>query len=298
MDSSYLIIAGTTKAATTSLFIYLADHPQVCASNVKETRFFYDGPYPLPAKARFSDGLDAYEHYFTECTAGQLRVEATPDYLYSPHTPALMRANLADVRLVFILRDPVERLISWYRFARQIGWLDTAVDFNTYATTQFDHPSADEQHWRALEQGRYAAHLRPYVEQFSREQILVLGYSAMKTPTAVLTQVCTFAGIDPGFYDGYDFKVFNKSQAVKSAGFNKMYRDVRGRMRQMVHDKPRVRGVLRKARRQIEPVLLRANQATEDEIVMSPELRARLDAYYAGQADDIARLLDLPAFHW
>ena len=46
----YLIIGGTTKAGTTSLHAYLSDHPQVCASSIKETRFFLDRDYPLEAK--------------------------------------------------------------------------------------------------------------------------------------------------------------------------------------------------------------------------------------------------------
>lgn len=78
-EHRYLIIAGTTKAATTSLFNYLADHPEICASNVKETRFFLDADYPLPAKYRFEDGLDKYELYFVHCSASHIRMEATPD---------------------------------------------------------------------------------------------------------------------------------------------------------------------------------------------------------------------------
>ena len=57
----YIIIGGTTKAATTSLYFYLADHPNVCASNIKETRFFLDADYPLPVKYRLEDGLEKYE---------------------------------------------------------------------------------------------------------------------------------------------------------------------------------------------------------------------------------------------
>jgi hypothetical protein len=128
---------------------------------------------------------------------------------------------------------------------------------------------------------------------------MVIPYSDVRDQiTAVLVRVCAFAGIDPTFYDSYDFKVFNKSQTMKSARFNRLYRDARGRLRQMVHDKPRVRGALRKARHQIEPVLLRANRASDSEIVIRSELAARLDAYYGDQPAAIAELLGLPTFKW
>ena len=54
-DYRYLIIGGTTKAATTSLFIYLADHPSICAATYKETRFFLSSDYPLPSKYRYRE---------------------------------------------------------------------------------------------------------------------------------------------------------------------------------------------------------------------------------------------------
>ena len=49
---SFLIIAGASKAGTTSVFNYLANHPQICASVAKETRFFLDLDYPLPSELR------------------------------------------------------------------------------------------------------------------------------------------------------------------------------------------------------------------------------------------------------
>jgi len=90
----YLIIGGTTKAGTTSLHAYLNDHPQVCASSIKETRFFLDRDYPLEAKYRSDDGLEYYEEYFAHRGAAAVRVEATPDYLYSPGTAARLAAAL------------------------------------------------------------------------------------------------------------------------------------------------------------------------------------------------------------
>lgn len=48
------IIGGGSKAGTTSVFNYLADHPEICAADAKETRFFLDADYPLPSKLRYA----------------------------------------------------------------------------------------------------------------------------------------------------------------------------------------------------------------------------------------------------
>ncbi|MEW6715877.1 MAG: hypothetical protein AB1345_00005, partial [Chloroflexota bacterium] len=88
-EKRFLIIAGTTRAGTTSLFKYLSDHPDVCAASVKETGFFLDADYPNPppTKYRAEDGLSRYESYFSSCPEKPVRLEATPGYLYSPGAP-------------------------------------------------------------------------------------------------------------------------------------------------------------------------------------------------------------------
>lgn len=64
-DQLYLIIGGTTKAGTTSIFRYLSAHPDVCASSLKETRFFLDKDYPLPSTNRFNgSNLECYRVFF------------------------------------------------------------------------------------------------------------------------------------------------------------------------------------------------------------------------------------------
>ena len=69
------IVAGAPKCGTTSVFRYLADHPEVCASNVKETRFLIDPGYPLfDAAANFSiHGLGGYERFFDAGRAASAR---------------------------------------------------------------------------------------------------------------------------------------------------------------------------------------------------------------------------------
>jgi hypothetical protein len=61
----FLIIGGTSKAGTTSVFNYLQGHPQVRAAFSKETRFYLEKDYPLPSQRRCQkDGSEAYQGNF------------------------------------------------------------------------------------------------------------------------------------------------------------------------------------------------------------------------------------------
>src|SRR6266513_2759700 len=95
----FLIIGGTSKAGTTSVFNYLTNHPQIC-SFTKETRFFLDTDYPLPSDKRYEkNGPEAYLSFFESGgyqPSENWRLEATPDYLYSPSTAHAIRKTLVN----------------------------------------------------------------------------------------------------------------------------------------------------------------------------------------------------------
>src|SRR3712207_6768036 len=114
-----LVIAGVPKAGTGSLFTYLAQHPDICGSNVKETGYFnhYDprrhtGPPP---------SIETYARHFAHCSGERYVLEATPTYSYGGR-PVLtaIRTVLGEPRIVIALRDPTERLWSAYTFQRSL----------------------------------------------------------------------------------------------------------------------------------------------------------------------------------
>lgn len=68
-DHQYLIIGGTPKAGTTSLYKWLSDHPDVCPSSLKETRFFLDWDYPLSSSAQYNGkNLEQYAVFLNNAT--------------------------------------------------------------------------------------------------------------------------------------------------------------------------------------------------------------------------------------
>src|SRR5690349_24956673 len=114
------LVIGAPKAGTTALHAALARHPGLYMSAVKEPKFFLtDGP--PPTKGGPGDALtyrehvwrrDRYEALFDAAPAGALRGEATPLYLYDRAALGRIHAAIGHVKLIVVIRDPVERAHS------------------------------------------------------------------------------------------------------------------------------------------------------------------------------------------
>jgi hypothetical protein len=288
----FLIIGGATRSGTTSLFAYLSDHPQVRAANMKETRFFLDPKYPLPARYRLSDGLDHYAKLFGDgAPSDEVWVEATSDYLYSPHTAERIRQALPRARVLVVLRDPVARLLSWYWFARRRGDLESGTEFAEYVRGQFAvAPRSGPQHQRALEQGRYSAYLEPYVSAFGPRDLCVIFLEELAAdPRSTMREVCRFAGIDPEFYDEYRFALHNPGGEARVVSLHRLYTLFVSGARRFLWGS-RGRHVLHPIKRAVDRIYLPLNRRRLGDVRISEPLRAELRAYYA---DDRQRLEEL-----
>ncbi len=200
-------VAGAPKAGTTALHAALARHPSLYLSPVKEPKFFLtDGPPPArggPGDIRtYREHVwrrEDYEALFDEASAGRLRGESTPFYLYRHDAHLRIKALIPDAKLIIILRDPVERAHSNWTHMWSAG-LDPVGDF-VQACAEEDRRTragwADFWHYLAL--GRYGEQLQRLYTVFGREQVLVFRYRALiDQPAQVLDRICAFLRVPPG----------------------------------------------------------------------------------------------------
>lgn len=281
-QQQFLIVGGTSKAGTTSLYAYLSEHPQVCASSLKETRFFLDEAYPVPIAVPFSAGLSGYAKFFAHCRTGlaDVLMEASPDYLYS--ATALRIADLLpNAKMIFILRDPIDRLVSWFKYSKQKGMLPQDMAFDDYVDMQWQHVIGPQTpvHLRALEQGRYGCYLERFASVMG-ERMLTLSFKSLKeSPLLVMRRICAFAGIDQDFYEDYHFVVENKSHAVRFQALDRIYREIRRRISFQVHDNANLLSMFRRVNRYVKP-LMDHNRQSASGVVVGEAQRAALEAYY------------------
>ena len=167
------------KCGTSSLFRTFEKHPEVAASGVKELRFFESAEAFAKGQAWYLDqfSFDSRRHH--------IAVEASPTYTMHPQFQGVaerMHQTGWPFRLVYVVRDPIQRIRSHY--------LQNAAEFVKYPSVFARIGTL------SIDYSRYCTQLSYYRAVFDRESILVLSYDDLKAdPMAVLGRVCDHFGI-------------------------------------------------------------------------------------------------------
>lgn len=176
------LVIGAMKAGTTSLHQYLRTHPSVFMPELKEPEFFSEPD-------RWARGIDWYSSLFEPGADRPIRGEASTGYTRFPRypeTPERIARVLPDARLVYLLRDPVERMRSHYHHSVLLGRERRPVDEALLAGGGY------------LDTSRYAMQLRRYLDHFPAEQVMVAFSEDLRTDRrATLERICRFVGADP-----------------------------------------------------------------------------------------------------
>lgn len=186
MKPNFLVI-GAARSGTTSLFKYLESHPDIFMSEIKEINFFSNEKY-------WRKGFGWYEKHFSKATQ-QAVGEASTSYTRFPANPGVperIHAYRPDIRLIYLLRDPIERFKSHYLQRIAAG----------HETREFDDILANHPKDATLWQGRYAYQLDQYLKYFPREQIHLFTMDELKhKPEATVRAIYRFLGVDEDFRD-------------------------------------------------------------------------------------------------
>ncbi len=201
-----LIIAGAQKAGTTSLFGYLAQHPQCAASLTKEVHFFDN---------HFSRGENWYRSNFPltksekNGTGPRITLESSPYYQAEPRVPARVHSLLPGARLIFLLRNPVSRAYSHYqhnvmRRREPLSFADAVAAEPSRIDGDYRRMLSDEafnsdavQQYSYLKRGIYVDQLVQWRKYFPAEQMLVLQSERMfRNPGEVYLEVLQFLELD------------------------------------------------------------------------------------------------------
>lgn len=192
------LVVGAQKAGTSSLFDHLCAHPQVGRSQLKETDFF---------SYHYARGLTWYRSHFG--IGSSVVGEASPSYLYHPCVPERVARDLPGVRLVVLLRDPVERALSHYEHERRRGLEPLGLEAALAAeedriaadreaiTRDPLHRATTMRHYSYVDRGRYAEQLERWFAHHDRDRMLILCSETYAQDTATeFGRVQEFLGLD------------------------------------------------------------------------------------------------------
>jgi hypothetical protein len=188
------LICGAQKCGTTALDFYLRQHPLLCFPSKKELHYFDDDA----AFAGDIPDYGAYHAWFTPEARHRLLGETTPIYLYKPEVMPRIRAYNPDMKLIAVLRHPVDRAYSHWNMLRARG--ESVVGFREALEHELAIMAAPENSdasgYTCIRRGLYAQQLTRLWQHFPREQTLILRHERLLAqPEAVLTRVCDFLGM-------------------------------------------------------------------------------------------------------
>jgi len=173
-------IIGAMKSATSTLHVQLSAVSGVAMSSPKEPCFFSDDEI-------FARGEAWYDACFAHAGPGDLRGESSTHYTKLPtlpHACERLHRRRPDAKLLYVIRHPVDRLVSHYVHGWTEGWyrgdLERAIDEDTTLVAY----------------GRYAMQLRPWLDRFGPEQVLLVAYDGIRTrPQEELARIGAFLGL-------------------------------------------------------------------------------------------------------
>lgn len=209
-NSPNFIIIGAQKGGTTSLYVYLTQHPQILHASQKEIHYF---------DLQFDKGAEWYYSQFPtlEERGCNLTGEASPYYIFHPQVPQRIYDLCPEVKIIILLRNPVDRLISHYyhciknkyetlsfeeaiahepeRLKGEIGKLSIDPTYYSYA----------HQHHTYLSRGIYADQLPAWFKLFPKEQILILKSEDLyANPCEISNKTLEFLNLPPNQLEIYE----------------------------------------------------------------------------------------------
>ncbi|MEM9197494.1 MAG: sulfotransferase domain-containing protein [Pseudomonadota bacterium] len=230
-----LFVVGVPKGGTTSLAKWLADHPAIQGGAMKELRYLMDPEDPLADPEGYHrNGLGGYGKHFPQMKPGATwALDASPQYYYQD-TALQAIADMAEAHVVFVLRDPAERIYSLYRYAlNNMAVLPPEMSFREFVDHARAPDASDVMRDRpmlrnAIPHGEYARYISMWFERVGRERVSVLLMEELsKRPQAVLRDLAGTLGIDTGFFETYGFPRENESFKVRNRVLHKTSRKLR-----------------------------------------------------------------------
>ncbi len=218
------LIVGAAKSGTTSLYAYLAQHPDVYLCPVKEPCFFSDG------NPRLVRSDSEYGALFDGRSSEKAIGEASASYLYDTEAPKKIKALLNEVKIIIILRNPINRAYSqWGQIFYQLGYErlsfeealrdeDTRISLGKFGE---DSPFYYG-FYHYFHAGLYYEQVKRYFDTFNRGWVQIHIFEEfIKDPGKTCKEIFSFLGVDPGF-----IPLFEKHNMAASFRFGFLHKQL------------------------------------------------------------------------
>lgn len=198
------LVVGAAKCGTTSLYYYLKQHPDIYLSERKEGRFLsglkgtFTGPGDSSLNESIIESLDDYTKLFENVADEKMIGDISPEYLYYyDKTIRNIKQILGDVKIIIILRNPLDRAYSAYQHMRRDG-RETLTFEEACVHEDIRLEKGWEHLWAYTKGSYYFSAVKAYMENFSQVKVLLfddLKRDALQT----VWEICDFLDVDKNF---------------------------------------------------------------------------------------------------
>jgi len=196
-DYPNYIIGGASRSGTTSLFYYLGQHSRIKNPSKKEIYYF---------ERNYNKRKKWYRAHFPEKKSKKKMItgEATPEYLFFHKCPKRIHELLPKIKIIFILRNPVNRIYSLYNMYKNSKHENVPFDKAIEREMKREKENTDYRNYPRsifrrcyLIRGRYLEHIKRYLRHFNKNQILILSFEKLReNPQQEVNKVFDFLGLE------------------------------------------------------------------------------------------------------
>lgn len=266
------IFAGPSKAGSSWLSEALREHPEIFLPDLKPVNFF---------NLKYHLGMSWYRSVFAEAGPNQVVGDASPGYIISDRAPARIAEQLDDIRVLFTLRNPIDRAFSHW-------WHDTTGGGINYDFE--DLLFVDQLFEVYIRMGMYVDHIQRWQRHLPEEQIKVLLFDDfVEDNGAFVEDVYDFIGADSSYKPSIVGERVNEAQRRGPGPYDRLKDWV-------AHEGP---AWIRGAVSPVYPVLRSIFESkSEYEKGMDPVYRKELELVYAQPTKELSDLIDRDLNHW
>ena len=270
--NKFLIIAGSEKCGTTSLFQYLADSSLFNVSKKKETDFF---------RSSKEQNLETYLNEFAGEDNSKIFLEASPGYLSESEVVAPRMAELLDdYYLVFCLRDPIERLKSNFVFRKSRLYIDADISFDYYVEQCFKFTngedydkSIDQFSLEALDAGKYHKKLMAFKNISNVNLLLVIAEELNQKPSIYIKRILDNINVKTDFYNEYVFGRNNVTTGFKNSNLQKLALSINKKFEFIWYKFPNIK-------KRLLALYNKINGANKEKVTLSEGNLRKIKQYY------------------
>ena len=187
-------VVGAQKAGTTTLHDWLTQQPDACLPAIKETHFFSHDD-------RYAYGIEWYLRQFSACDEHAIVGEIDPEYMFFKDAPRRIRTWVKSPRIIFLLRNPLDRAYSHYQMSVRRGYETLSVEDALEKEPErlaADKDGFAHNHQSYMARGRYCEQINRFREAFPKSEFLFVKFDELvgkKTGAETYAHICRFIGL-------------------------------------------------------------------------------------------------------